>query len=250
MVKVLSASPTRWAKIYCLSRRPPPDYFYSGLGDGASLVEHVCADFLGDPKDLGEQLKKIPHVDYVFFFSYTQPKQDAQVLSMWSDADALAKVNTNLISNFMEGLNHASLKPKRFVLQTGAKHYGFHIGPATSPSFESDARVKLENNFYYPQEDKLFAYCKETGAGWNVVRPSYIIGAVRDNQLNYMFGFAVYAAVSAHLKQPLKFPGDYLAWDKEFCESSAMLNSYLSEYVSRESRTSQPTIRLTQSHTQ
>lgn len=46
-----------------------------------------------------------------------------------------------------------------------------------------------------------------------------------------MFGFAVYAAVCAHLKQPLKFPGDYLAWDKEFCESSAMLNSYLSEYV-------------------
>lgn len=66
------------------------------------------------------------------------------------------------------------------------------------------------------------------------MRPSYIIGAVRDNQLNYMFGFAVYAAVSARLKQPLKFPGDYLAWDKEFCESSAMLNSYLSEYVSCE----------------
>ena len=57
---------------------------------------------------------------------------------------------------------------------------------------------------------------------------------MRDNQLNYMFGFAVYASVCAHLKEPLKFPGDYLAWDKEFCESSAMLNSYLSEYVSCE----------------
>lgn len=33
---------------------------------------------------------------------------------------------------------------------TGAKHYGFHIGPATSPSFESDPRITLENNFYYP----------------------------------------------------------------------------------------------------
>lgn len=83
------------------------------------------------------------------------------------------------------------------------------------------------------QEDKLFEWCKEIGASWNVVRPSYIIGAVRDNQLNYMFGFAVYASVCAHLKQPLKFPGDYLAWDKEFCESSAMLNSFLSEWASR-----------------
>ena len=88
-------------------------------------------------------------------------------------------------------------------------------------------------DIHLSQEDRLFAYSKETGAGWNVVRPSYIIGAVRDNQLNYMFGFAVFAAVCAHLKQPLKFPGDYLAWDKEFCESSAMLNSYLSEYVAR-----------------
>lgn len=46
-----------------------------------------------------------------------------------------------------------------------------------------------------------------------------------------MFGFAVYAAVCAELKEPLRFPGDYLAWDKEFCESSAVMNSYLSEWA-------------------
>lgn len=62
MVKVLSAAPERWSKVYCLSRRPPPDYFFDGLGEGASRVEHVSADFLGDTKDLGEQLKKIKHV--------------------------------------------------------------------------------------------------------------------------------------------------------------------------------------------
>ena len=60
--------------------------------------------------------------------------------AMWSDADALAKVNADLISNFIEGLKLANLTPKRFLLQTGAKHYGFHIGPATSPSFEADPR--------------------------------------------------------------------------------------------------------------
>lgn len=60
----------------------------------------------------------------------------------------------------------------------------------------------------------------------------------------------MYASVQAHLKQPLYFPGDYLAWDKviyrfpstighlssdhelqEFCESSAGLNSLLSEWA-------------------
>ena len=28
------------------------------------------------------------------FFSYTQPQQTGEVLNMWSDADALAKVNS------------------------------------------------------------------------------------------------------------------------------------------------------------
>lgn len=137
----------------------------------------------------------------------------------------------NLIRNFLEGLKIANLKPKRFLLQTGAKNYGFHIGPATNPSFESDPRILLENNFYYPQEDTLFAYCKETGSQWNVIRPSYIIGAVRDNLLNNLVGIAVYASVQSYLKRSLAFPGDYLAWDREHCQSTAMLNAYLEEWA-------------------
>jgi hypothetical protein len=111
-----------------------------------------------------------------------------------------------ILRNFIGGLKAASLTPKRFLLQTGAKHYGFHIGPATSPSFESDPRITLENNFYYPQEDLLSTYCKENGLEWNVMRPSYIIGAVRDNLLNNMIGISIYGAVCAYLKEPLKFP--------------------------------------------
>ncbi len=133
MVKVLASAPERWSKIYCLSRRPPPDYFYAGLpDDSASRVHHVEADFLRSPEELAEKLRsKIDKVDHVFFFSYTQPqrqKLEGDVLGMWKDADALAKVNSDLISNFIEGLKIAELTPKRFLLQTGAKHYGFHIG--------------------------------------------------------------------------------------------------------------------------
>lgn len=136
-----------------------------------------------------------------------------------------------LIANFLGALKLANLVPKRFLLQTGAKHYGFHIGPATNPSFESDPRVLLENNFYYPQEDSLAKFCSETGAQWNVVRPSYIIGAVRDNFLNHMVGIGVYAAVQAKLGRPVQFPGDYIAWDREFCQSTAIMNAYLEEWA-------------------
>jgi hypothetical protein len=57
MVKVLAAAPERWSTIYCLSRRPPPDYFYDGLGEGGNRVVHVEADFLGSPNELAEKLK-------------------------------------------------------------------------------------------------------------------------------------------------------------------------------------------------
>jgi len=64
-----------------------------------------------------------------------------------------------------------------------------------------------------------------------VARPSYIIGAVRDGTLNHLIGFGIYAAVQAHRKQPLKFPGDYLAWDREQCQSTGLLNAYFEEWV-------------------
>lgn len=63
MVKVLAAAPERWKKIYCLSRRPPPDYFFDGLGEGASRVEHVSADFLDEPSSIAKTLKgRVDHV--------------------------------------------------------------------------------------------------------------------------------------------------------------------------------------------
>ncbi|OAA65377.1 NAD(P)-binding domain protein [Niveomyces insectorum RCEF 264] len=232
MVRVLAAAPQRWRKIYCLSRRPPPDNFFEDLGEGAQRVEHISVDFLAAPAKIAEALKgKVDKVDHVFFFSYMQPQQTGDILNMWSDAEELATINGNLMRNFLGGLAGAGLTPKRFLLQTGAKHYGFHIGPATNPSFEEDPRIYLEANFYYPQEDALFAFCRATGAGWNVVRPSYIIGAVRDSALNHMVGLAIYGAVQAHRGLPLAFPGDYAAWDREYCQSTALLNAHLEEWA-------------------
>lgn len=69
------------------------------------------------------------------------------------------------------------------------------------------------------------------------MRPSYIIGAVRDNLLNNMVGIAIYASVCAHLNEPLAFPGDYAGWDREHCQSTAMLNSYFYEWTVFNSQT-------------
>ncbi|KAK4237799.1 hypothetical protein C8A03DRAFT_34217 [Achaetomium macrosporum] len=218
MVKVLSASPQRWSKIYCLSSRSPPPNFFSDLGEGASRVEHLAVDFLDKPSHIAQHLKKIEHTgDHIFYFSYKQPPPKGDVLDLWAIADELAAVNVTLFSNFIDALRQTSLKPRRFMLQTGSKHYGFYLGPAVLPAFESDPRVQLDRNLYYEQEDALACYCQSVGAAWNLVRPSYIVGAVRDRTLNHLIGFGIYAAIQAYLDQPMVFPGDYHAWDREQC---------------------------------
>ena len=99
------------------------------------------------------------------------------------------------------------------------------------PQVESDPRVTLESNFYYAQEDILFEYSKTTSVPWNVTRPAAIIGTVKTAAMNIVYPLAVYATVQRALGGKLIFPGDWQAWDKEQTQSSAKMNSYLSEWA-------------------
>ncbi|KAF3483937.1 aldo-keto reductase family protein [Arthroderma uncinatum] len=189
-------------------------------------------DFLNStPLELANVMKEQGvKADYVFFFSYVQPEpKDGG--GIWSAADELVRVNTAMLSNFLEALKLAEITPKRVMLQTGAKNYGLHLGPTMTPQRESDPRVLLEPNFYYTQEDVLFKYCKETGAGWNVVMPSFILGAVKDAAMNMMYPLGIFGAVQAYLGRPLVFPGDLASYMMPLDLSSATLNSYLEEWA-------------------
>jgi hypothetical protein len=139
-------------------------------------------------------------------------------------------VLVKLFESFIAALRLAEVKPKGFLLQTGSKQYGFYLGPAPLPAFESDPRVAIPN-FYYAQEDRLVEYCQSVGATWHVARPNYIIGAVPGGFLNHMVGMGIYAAVQAHLGQPISFPGDYRAWEREQVQSTARLSAYFEEWL-------------------
>lgn len=142
-----------------------------------------------------------------------------------------------MFTNFLAALQQTALTPRRFILQTGTKHYGFYLGPAPLPAFESDPRVALGPNFYYAQEDALARFClgpahtKTTNTTWAVARPSYVVGAVPDGTLNHLLGIAVYAAVQARRGRRLRFPGDYRAWDREQVQSTGLLNGYFAEWL-------------------
>ncbi len=230
MLRVLAQAPKRWTRIICLSRRPP--LVPGGLPKNA---EHIAVDFLTSPQSIADVLKNhgVEGVDAIFFFSYIQvaPEKGG---GLWSNAKEMARVNTLLLQNFLSALPLANLSPHRIMLQTGAKYYGGHLGPTKLPQEESDPRVdQFEPNFYYPQEDALFAYCKarKGECGWNVCMPGPILGAVPDAAMNLAFPLAVYATVTAHLNATLEFPGDALSWQAYTSMSSSMLNAYQEEWA-------------------
>lgn len=138
MLRVLSQSPQRWSKIYCLSRRPP--YMPPGIQlnasekSGQSVVKHIACDFLKSGDEIAQVLKSNGLSDieagtadhggvYVFFFAYLQPAPKSGK-GLWSDAHEMVRVNSALLDNFIAGLKGAKIVPKRFMLQTGAKYYG------------------------------------------------------------------------------------------------------------------------------
>lgn len=50
-----------------------------------------------------------------------------------------------------------------------------HQGPARTPFIESAGRTNIEPNFYYPQEDLLFQYCRDhPSTSWNVICPAWV----------------------------------------------------------------------------
>lgn len=137
-----------------------------------------------------------------------------------------------LLSNFLEALTLAAVIPKRFVLQTGGKHYALHLGPATVPMTEDAPALRVPHpNFYFPQEDLLSSWCTTNHSTWTVTRPGFIIGANPTAFINVSYALALYASIQKALGRPLEFPADVAAWDASKDLTTAGLIGHFSEWV-------------------
>lgn len=146
------------------------------------------------------------------------------------------KDNTALLRNFLDSLELADIKPSRFVLQTGGKNYGMHIGRVRTPLVESEPQPRhLQTNFYYSQEDLLKSFCEQNGTAWNIIRAAFIIGASSHASMNTFYPFAVYAIVQARKGEPIAFGGDREQWQYEYYHCTARMTGYLSEWADLDS---------------
>ncbi len=142
-------------------------------------------------------------------------------ITSWMKNDTEAKnirVNGMMVRNLLD-----TLSPKRSVqhvaLVTGLKHY---LGPfdayakagtlPETPVREEHPRLPIEN-FYYAQEDEVYAASARDGFTWSIHRPHTVIGKAVGNAMNMGTTLAVYASICKETGRPFQFPGSEAQWN-------------------------------------
>ncbi|MEF3083681.1 SDR family oxidoreductase [Luteimonas sp. SMYT11W] len=127
------------------------------------------------------------------------------------------RVNAAMVRNLLDALQPAG-SVRHVALVTGLKHY---LGPfeayakgalPQTPFREEQPRLDIEN-FYYAQEDEVFAAAARDGFHWSVHRPHTVIGAAVGNAMNMGTTLAVYASLCKSTGRPFRFPGSTAQWE-------------------------------------
>jgi nucleoside-diphosphate-sugar epimerase len=181
--------------VYGMSRRPTVDGnvipLASDLQDAESVVRAV--------KDIAPT--------HVFLATWLRQPTEAENI----------RVNAGMVRNLLNAVSPSG-SVEHVALVTGLKHYlgpfeayGKGTLPAT-PFREEQARLAIEN-FYYAQEDEVFAAAERDGFGWSVHRPHTIIGYAVGNAMNMGVTLAVYASICRETGRPFRFPGSAVQWN-------------------------------------
>jgi len=183
-------------RVYGLARHPSADI---------KGVHFIAADLL-DPIALRTA---VAHLKPTHVFITTWLRQPTEKENI--------RVNSAMVRNLLEGISSAGTL-QHAALVTGLKHYlgpfeayGKGTLPAT-PFREEQPRLDLEN-FYYAQEDEVFAAAQRHNFNWSVHRPHTIIGYALGNAMNMGVTLAVYATICRETNRPFLFPGSATQWN-------------------------------------
>jgi nucleoside-diphosphate-sugar epimerase len=170
-----------------------------------AAVKPIAAD-LRDAAGTAAALKDVA-ADAVFIATWARRSSEAENI----------RVNAAMVRNLLDALRPAE-RPRHIALVTGLKHYlgpfeayGKGVLPET-PFRETQGRLDVEN-FYYAQEDELFAAAARDGFSWSVHRPHTVIGEAVGNAMNMGATLAVYATICRETGRRFTFPGSAAQWN-------------------------------------
>jgi nucleoside-diphosphate-sugar epimerase len=185
---------SRGWEVYGLARRPK-----KVVGG----VRPIAADVL-DANSLRSSLADV-NPTHVFLTSWIRRETEEENI----------KANGALVRNVLSAFDRTK-NLRHAALVTGMKHY---LGP-----FEDNAKSKVETplredmphlaaeNFFYAQEDELFAAAKRQGFTWSVHRSHTTIGYSIGTSMNMGVTLAVHAAICRESGRPFVFPGSLQQW--------------------------------------
>jgi len=169
-------------------------------------MQPVAGDLL-NPESLATALAEISPAQ-VFITSWMRQDTEAENI----------RVNGAMVRNLLNVLSPKGCV-KHVALVTGLKHY---LGPfdayakdgflPKTPLSEEQPRLQIEN-FYYAQEDEVYAAAERDGFTWSIHRPHTIIGKAVGNLMNMGTTLAVYASICKEKSLPFRFPGSAAQWN-------------------------------------
>jgi nucleoside-diphosphate-sugar epimerase len=173
-------------------------------GELDARITSLAAD-LEDPDAVASAVRGTKPT-HVFFTTWSRRASEAENID----------VNGRMLQNLLDAVAPEG-SVQHVALTTGLKHY---LGPfeayakaqPDTPFSEEQARLPYEN-FYYTQEDILFAAAERDGFSWSVHRPHTLIGWALGNAMNMGVTLAVYGAICRETGQPFRYPGSRTQWE-------------------------------------
>lgn len=166
----------------------------------------VAADLLS-AESLQKALADIAPT-HVFFTSWMRNDTEAENI----------RVNSLMVRNLLDVLSEKH-SVQHVALVTGLKHY---LGPfeayakegflPETPLREEQPRLNIEN-FYYAQEDEVYAAAARDGFTWSIHRPHTVIGKAVGNMMNLGTTLAVYATICKETGRKFTWPGSAAQWN-------------------------------------
>lgn len=182
-------------QVFGLARRPPH----------IAGVQPVAADLM-DPAALASALKAVDPTHIVISSWLRQPTEAENI-----------RVNSAMVRHLLDAARPSG-SVRHVALVTGLKHY---LGPfeaygkgslPQTPFREEQERLDIDN-FYYAQEDEVFAAAAKDGFTWSIHRPHTIVGKAVGNAMNMGTTLAAYATICKDTGRPFRFPGVAAQWE-------------------------------------
>jgi nucleoside-diphosphate-sugar epimerase len=160
-------------------------------------VNSIAADLM-DRAALTAALKSVQPT-HVFITTWSRQATEAEN----------CKVNGAMVENLMSSIEGKGVR--HVALVTGLKHY---LGPfeayaktkPITPFREEQPRLPFAN-FYYTQEDAVYAAAEKQKFTWSIHRPHTLIGYAVGNAMNMASTLAAYATICKETGKPFVFPG-------------------------------------------